>query len=120
MLSLIRAHAFSHFRKPVSINALAAMIRRAADAQDWEDGIEVLSAGPNWISLRLRCRLLTAERLLHFFEEIDSDLPLDDREHLTNAFREMLNNAIELWWTTRSGRDGPRHVLPSRLVRLSI
>jgi anti-sigma regulatory factor (Ser/Thr protein kinase) len=95
VLSLIRAHAFSYFRKPVSIDALAAMIRRAADAEDWEDGIEVLSAGPNWISLRLRCRLLTAERLLHFFEEIDSDLPLDDREHLTNAFREMLNNAIE-------------------------
>ena len=47
MLSFIRGHEFSYFRKPVSIDAPGAMIGRAADAEDWKNDIEVVPAGPN-------------------------------------------------------------------------
>lgn len=59
------------------------------------DGIELLSAEPDFISIRLRCRVQTADRLAQFMREIPSALTEDDRIELSTAFREMLLNAIE-------------------------
>jgi len=61
----------------------------------WDDGIELLSAHPRWITLRVRCRRLTAERLLQFCEELKIHLPVEDRQNMGLAFREMLMNAVE-------------------------
>jgi DNA-binding NarL/FixJ family response regulator/anti-sigma regulatory factor (Ser/Thr protein kinase) len=94
VIASMRAHAFSFFSKPFILESLAEMIRSAAAGPCWDDGIEILSATPNWISLAARCDLRTAERLIQFINEI-TDLPDDERDGVATAFREILLNAIE-------------------------
>lgn len=60
----------------------------------WDDGIEVISATPEWISIVARCDMKTADRLVQFLKEI-SDLEDPEKADVTTAFREMLLNAIE-------------------------
>lgn len=94
VLASMRAHAFSLFSHPYNADQLADMIRLAIASPPWDDGIEIISATPEWIRLRLRCEIHTADRLLQFLNEI-AELPPAEREHVAIAFREMLMNAIE-------------------------
>lgn len=88
-------HAFSFFSAPFEPHEIAEMVAKALDLPDWEDGIEVLSALPHWITLRVKCRLLTAHRVVRFVRELRTELPPEIRERIGTAFREMLLNAIE-------------------------
>jgi anti-sigma regulatory factor (Ser/Thr protein kinase)/CheY-like chemotaxis protein len=90
----MREHAFSYFSKPIEPGALRAMIRHAIEEPCWDDGIDVVSATPEWIRILARCDLKTADRVLQFFDEI-SDLPNPEKSAVGMAFREMLTNAIE-------------------------
>jgi anti-sigma regulatory factor (Ser/Thr protein kinase)/ActR/RegA family two-component response regulator len=94
VIASMRQHAFSYFSKPFSPGALAVMIRRAIEEPCWDDGIDVVSATPEWIRIRARCDLKTADRVLQFLDEI-SELPNPERDAVAVAFREMLTNAIE-------------------------
>jgi CheY-like chemotaxis protein len=94
VLAAIRERAFSYFSRPFSTERLAEMIRIAMIEPFWDDGIEVLSATPNWIRLCVRCDLATANRLLQFYQEA-SDLPDAETEEVATAFREILMNAME-------------------------
>jgi anti-sigma regulatory factor (Ser/Thr protein kinase) len=60
----------------------------------WDDGIEVVSATPDWVNLQVRCDVNVADRLLQFMREI-SDLPDKEGREAGIAFREMLLNAME-------------------------
>lgn len=91
----IREQAFSYFSKPFSPGALADSIALAVSPGPWRDDIEVLSAGPQWISLCLRCKMETADRLMQFVREMEMDCPQHERENIAAAFRELLMNAIE-------------------------
>ncbi|PZS10039.1 MAG: histidine kinase [Chloroflexi bacterium] len=95
VVAAIREHAFSYFSKPFSFDSLAAIVNIAVEGPSWDDGIELLSGKPSWISLQVRCNLSTAERLLQFIREIKADMPADEREAVGSAFRELLMNAIE-------------------------
>jgi len=95
LIQAMRRNVFACFSVPFEIAELADMMRRAIDAEDWRDGIEVVSAQPDWVSLRLGCRLLTAERAVRFLTELRSDVPDIDRDGLLAAFREILLNAME-------------------------
>ena len=90
----MRERAFSHFSKPFSAASLTEMVRIAALGPCWDDGIEVVSATAEWISVIARCDRETADRLVHFFREI-SELPEPEADQVATAFREMLLNAIE-------------------------
>ena len=94
VISSMREHVFSYFSTPFSPSAFAEIIRLATEGPCWDDGIEVLSATPNWIRLAARCDKKTADRLLQFFHEI-VDLPECEKHDVAAAFREMLLNAIE-------------------------
>jgi DNA-binding NarL/FixJ family response regulator len=94
VIASMREHAFSYFSKPFSLESLAEMIRSAAEGPCWDEGIEILSATPNWIRLAATCDMRTAERLVQFINEI-VDLPDREREDVATAFREILLNAIE-------------------------
>jgi anti-sigma regulatory factor (Ser/Thr protein kinase)/ActR/RegA family two-component response regulator len=94
IITSMREHAFSYFSKPISADALAVMISRATEGPCWDDGIDVISATPEWIRILARCDLKTADRVLQFFDEI-ADLPNPERSAVGMAFREMLMNAIE-------------------------
>jgi anti-sigma regulatory factor (Ser/Thr protein kinase)/CheY-like chemotaxis protein len=94
VIASMREHAFSYFSKPFSSDALAAMIHRAIEEPCWDDGIDVVSATPEWIRIYARCDVKTADRVLQFFDEI-AELPNPERSAVGMAFREMLMNAIE-------------------------
>jgi anti-sigma regulatory factor (Ser/Thr protein kinase) len=89
------------------------MVRSATAAPLWDDGIELVSATPEWISIIARCDKKTADRLVQFFREI-SDLPLSEREDVATAFREMLLNAIE-----HGGNFDPNQYVEVAYVRTS-
>ena len=94
VITSMREHAFSYFSKPFSPDALAVMIHRAIEEPCWDDGIEVISATPEWIRILARCDLKTADRVIQFLDEI-AELPNPERSAVGMAFREMLINAIE-------------------------
>jgi len=94
VITSMREHAFSYFSRPFSLDALGVMIQHAIDEPCWDDGIEVVSATPEWIRIRARCDFKTADRVLQFLDEI-AELPSAERHAVGVAFREMLMNAIE-------------------------
>jgi len=94
VLGSIRERAFSYFTRPFSTEKFSEMIRIAMSEPFWDDGIEILSATPNWVRLAVRCDIVTANRLIQFYREA-SDLPDVETEEVATAFREILINAME-------------------------
>ncbi|MGD1069247.1 MAG: response regulator [Bryobacteraceae bacterium] len=95
IVTAIRDNAFSWFRKPFAAQSVRDMVDSALAAARLEDEIEVLSASPRWLELRLRCDREIAVRALHFVREMDPGLPEAERESVALAFREILFNAVE-------------------------
>lgn len=95
VISSLRDQALGYFSKPFSLDAVVDVVARALRAPPSDDGIKVLSAIPQWISLQLPCKLEIADRLITFMQEIGTDLSAQEREDVGSAFRELLMNAIE-------------------------
>ena len=114
VIQAIRDHVFGYFSKPLAVETVVEMIVQASAAAHWEDGIQVVSAQPGWISLRLRSRRLTADRLLQFFRELEMEVPEAEREDVATAFREMLLNAIE-----HGGQYDPNKMVKVSYYRLT-
>jgi anti-sigma regulatory factor (Ser/Thr protein kinase)/DNA-binding NarL/FixJ family response regulator len=95
VIAAIRAKVFACFSAPFDWREISDMIAAAFAAEDWRDAIQVVSGKSYWITLRVTCHLLTAERLVQFMREQRADLPEDERDRLMAAFREMLLNAME-------------------------
>ena len=97
VIAALRAHVFACFAQPFEIREIADMARAALKADQWSDGIEVVSGAPHWLTLRVSCRLLTADRLVRFMTELQSGVVDDnsERDLLMTAFREVLLNAME-------------------------
>lgn len=93
VVAALKERAFSYFSKPYSFDTLAQMIRMATEEPCWDDGIELASATSEWLRLWVRCDQATADRMLHYFDEL-VDLPDEDKSKVAFAFREMLLNAI--------------------------
>lgn len=94
VIDSMREHAFSYFSRPFSLTALADMVHDAVEGPPWDDGIEVLSATPEWIRVLARCSIKTADRLIQFLHEV-AELPEDEGNAVATAFREILLNAME-------------------------
>ena len=98
VIAALRAGAFSYFSAPFDAHTVAEVVRSAmAMAQPcWDEGIEILSATPAWISLSVRCDLDTADRLVHFLRQTrDPGIPEEQKNEIIMAFREILINAME-------------------------
>jgi len=95
VIAALRARAFACFTPPFVPGEIAELARSAASDSYWRDDIQVLSAKVGWVSLRVNCRLLTAERLMTFAKELNTQLPDDTRQELMMAVREILLNAME-------------------------
>ena len=91
----IRERAFSYLSKPFTIAEAAELARHALASTPSADDIQVLSARPHWLSLRVRCKMETADRILQFLREMNTGLPAGEEEDIATAFREILLNAIE-------------------------
>ncbi|MBV8630443.1 MAG: ATP-binding protein [Silvibacterium sp.] len=95
MIAALRARVFACFTPPFDAIEIAHLAAHAASDSEWRDDIQVLSAKPGWVSVRVNCRLLTAERLLTFAKELSVRLPPDTRQEVMLALREILLNAME-------------------------
>jgi DNA-binding response OmpR family regulator len=96
VISAMREGAFSYFSAPFEASQLAEMVRAAMAEPCWDDGIEVLSGTPEWVSLTARCDLATADRLVQFLRGVrDPIIPEAERDKVIIAFKEILINAME-------------------------
>ena len=85
VITSMRERAFSYFSRPFSPTSLAEMVRTAAEEPCWDDGIEIVSATPDWIRLVARCDLKTADRLMQFMHEV-ADLEIESNPPAFQSF----------------------------------
>ena len=95
VVSALRAQVFACFTAPADPALIADMAVTALATEDWRRGIEVVSGLPTWMTLRVACGLVSADRITRFLTEWEQALPDDQRDLLMTAFREMLLNAME-------------------------
>jgi anti-sigma regulatory factor (Ser/Thr protein kinase)/ActR/RegA family two-component response regulator len=95
VIAALRARVFACFTPPFDPDEIANLARSAASESQWRDDLQVLSAKPGWVSVRVNCRLITAERLMTFAKELSGQLPEHTREEMMQALREILLNAME-------------------------
>jgi anti-sigma regulatory factor (Ser/Thr protein kinase) len=95
VIAAMRARVFACFTPPISCYDVANIASRAASDSQWRDDIQIISARPGWVSVRVHCRLITAERLMTFANELNTQLPEDTRQEIMQALREILLNAME-------------------------
>ena len=94
-ISAMRDHACDFLEKPFDIEQLISAVKTVFELEPREIRIEVLSARPEWIELRVPCDLAAIDPLERLMSNLKTDLPTLTRETITYAFREMLRNAIE-------------------------
>ena len=96
IIEAMRADVFACFTEPFDAAEIAAMVQTALRAEQWRDAIEVVSGLPHWLTLRVACHLITADRLTRFMSELQqATAPGAEGDLLIAAFRELLLNAME-------------------------
>jgi DNA-binding NarL/FixJ family response regulator len=95
VIASLKAHVFACYTPPFSAREIARVVSYAANDGAWQDDIHVVSAKPDWLSVRVNCRMATAERLLTFERELSERLPEPARREMMQALREILMNAME-------------------------
>ena len=95
VIDALQQKAYCYFSRPFSSGAVRDMMENAVRQPPCDDCIRVMSALPEFLTLKIRCTLTTADRLLQFMEEMKFDLDPDERIGVATAFRELLINAIE-------------------------
>jgi anti-sigma regulatory factor (Ser/Thr protein kinase) len=95
VIAALRAHAFALFSIPLDYGNFINMVETALSVPVWNDGIEVVSARTDWITLRVRCSRVAAERLLQYGHQLKVDIPELVRDGIMLSFRELLLNAME-------------------------
>jgi DNA-binding response OmpR family regulator len=93
-LNALRGRAYEFIPKPIDPQHLIAVVRRALSTADVR-AIEVVSAQPEWVELLVPCTREAVERIQGVLRQLDADLPVDLRESVGLAFRELLLNGIE-------------------------
>ncbi len=112
VLGALRKKVCDFLVKPFSIADIRAAVSAALDDHSLIE-IEVLSAEPHWVQLRVPCDLAAVPLLQKLLVQLKADLPEDTREAIAYAFREMLNNAIE-----HGGKLDPAKFVEVLCVRL--
>jgi anti-sigma regulatory factor (Ser/Thr protein kinase)/ActR/RegA family two-component response regulator len=95
IIAALRARVFGCFTPPFDAEEIACVAQNAATGDESNEDIEVLSARPGWIAVRVNCRLATADRLMSFAREFAAQLPETARQEIMLALREILVNAME-------------------------
>lgn len=109
-LAAVRGQAYRFMRKPFPPGAMVEAVNEALQSPASAAlAIEVLSARPEWIELVVPCVLEMTDRVEQFVMQLDAHLPESVRQSVAQAFRELMNNAIE--WGGKLD--------PNRKVRIS-
>lgn len=89
-ISAMREQACDFLEKPFDVQQLLSAVRTAFELAPRELRIEVLSASPEWIELRVPCDLAAIDPLERLMSNLKTDLPAQTRETITYAFREIV------------------------------
>lgn len=92
MMRALKDQAYGYVKKPFDPHALVDLVREALAAPELPP-IEVISAKPDWLELSVPCSRNAAERVDAFMRQMN-DLP-EELEQVSQAFRELLMNAVE-------------------------
>ena len=111
-LSALRDQASDFLTKPFDLPQLLSSVRTVFELEPRDIQIEVLSARPEWIELRVPCDLAAIDPLERLMSQLKTDLPPLTRETVTYAFREMLRNAIE-----HGGKNDPKRFVEVGYLR---
>lgn len=95
IIEALRRRVFLCQCAPINAKEIAKYAVSALEADDPTVGIDVLSADRNWISVKMNCDMVNAERLSAFFNQFQMTLPEPPPEEMMIAFEEILQNAIE-------------------------
>jgi anti-sigma regulatory factor (Ser/Thr protein kinase)/ActR/RegA family two-component response regulator len=95
VIAALRARVFGCFTPPFEAHSIFSLALDAANGNESNEDIEVLSARPGWVAVRVNCRLATAGRLMSFAREFAAQLPETARQEIMFALREILMNAME-------------------------
>ena len=95
VIAALRARVFGCFTPPFEAHSIYCVALDAATGNESNEDIEVISARPGWIAVRVNCRLATADRLMSFAREFAAQLPETARQEIMLALREILVNAME-------------------------
>lgn len=112
VIGALREHVCDFLTKPFSIAELRKAVGVALAACPVAE-IEVVSAKPEWVELRIPCDLAAVPPLQKLLSQLKADLPEETREAIAYAFREMLNNAIE-----HGGKLDPAKYVEVSYIRL--
>src|SRR5262245_56198638 len=94
VIGALRKKVCDFLVKPFGVAEIRAAISAVINESSPPE-IEVISAEPHWVQLRVPCDLAAVPILQKLLTQLKADLPEDTREAIAYAFREMLNNAIE-------------------------
>src|SRR5688500_3378800 len=95
LLRAVREQAWRYVTKPVEPQALVELLHEVLASTAVAPRIEVVSARAEWLELLVPCERAVVERIDSFMAHLEADLPVDVRESIGYAFRELLMNAIE-------------------------
>src|SRR5215472_11605475 len=59
VIAALRARVFACFTPPFDSGEITNLARKAGSDNQWRDDVQVLSARPGWVSLRVNCRIIT-------------------------------------------------------------
>lgn len=94
IIAALRNQVCDFLTKPFELEELSDSIKCAMERAVVVN-IDVISAKPDWIELRVPCDLNAVEPIQKVLSGMHDDLPKETREAIGSVFREMLNNAIE-------------------------
>ena len=113
VLGALRKKICDFLVKPFGVADIRAAISAALEENSVVE-IDVISAEPHWVQLRVPCDLAAVQILQKLLiRKLKADLPENTREAIAYAFREMLNNAIE-----HGGKLDPTKYVEVLCVRL--
>jgi two-component system, OmpR family, response regulator len=111
-LSALRDQASDFLTKPFDLPQLISSVKTVFELEPRDIQIEILSARPEWIELRVPCDIAAIDPLERLMSQLKTDLPPLTRETVTYAFREMLRNAIE-----HGGKNDPKQFVEVGYLR---
>lgn len=93
-IGALREHVCDLLISPFTAEELRAAVDAALTRCPARE-IEVVSAQPEWVELRVPCDRATLSPLQKLLGELETDVPPEMAEAISYAFSEMLGNAIE-------------------------
>src|SRR3954470_8796129 len=77
LLTAVREQVYQCIAKPFIASEVVSVVEKAARMPRTAPVIEVISARPDWVELRVPCDRESAERIHEFMLQLKSDLPQD-------------------------------------------